>query len=194
MRKISVRHWPVWSRWASMGVFLHISWPERCSCYSAFTWGRVNTFKRRDTSESKAQIFKLLRGPGIDSKESILPAYMAWAEIFKHTVGARNQVGIGYRQATKACGIDSLESIPELLKCFKIPALAGRYDIPVPTRFLASIDCLIKNSSTEEEPVTVGFLPGQTVRRCSSLYMVLSMTYMFDVWGTNILIVHWHFV
>jgi hypothetical protein len=26
----------------------------------------------------RARIFKLLRGPGIDSKESILPAYVAW--------------------------------------------------------------------------------------------------------------------
>jgi hypothetical protein len=33
------------------------------------------------------------------------------------------------------------ESIPGLLKNFKIPSLAGRYDNPVPTRFLVPIDC-----------------------------------------------------
>jgi hypothetical protein len=45
-------------------------------------------------------IFKIIRGPGIDSKESIRPAYVAWlakvasAGIFKQSMGARN------RQAT----------------------------------------------------------------------------------------------
>ncbi len=28
------------------------------------------------------------------------------------------------------------------LDCLKIPSLAGRYDDPIPTRFLAPIDCL----------------------------------------------------
>jgi hypothetical protein len=28
------------------------------------------------------------------------------------------------------------------IDCLKIPALAGRYDNPIPTRFLAPIDCL----------------------------------------------------
>ncbi len=38
--------------------------------------------------------------------------------------GYRNRVGVGlsYRQATKAGGINSLESIPELLKSLKIPS------------------------------------------------------------------------
>ncbi len=34
-----------------------------------------------------------------------------------------------------------MESIPGLLKNVKIPSLAGRFDNPVPTRFLAPIDC-----------------------------------------------------
>jgi hypothetical protein len=60
---------------------------------------------------------------------------------------ARNRVGIGlsYRPArlhTQPEEIGSLESIPGLLKSFKIRALAGRYDNPFPTRFLAPIDCL----------------------------------------------------
>ncbi len=40
-------------------------------------------------------IFKLYRSPGIDSKESIPPAHVALARIFKHSRGARNRVGIG---------------------------------------------------------------------------------------------------
>ncbi len=35
----------------------------------------------------------------------------------------RNRVIVPARQATKACGIDSLESIPTVLKRFKIRAL-----------------------------------------------------------------------
>jgi hypothetical protein len=34
-----------------------------------------------------------------------------------------------------------LESVLELLKSLKIRVLAGRYDNPLPTRFLAPIDC-----------------------------------------------------
>ena len=45
--------------------------------------------------------FKLLWSPGIESKESIPPAYVAWR-------------------------------------------VAGRYDNPIPTRFLAPIDCFKK--------------------------------------------------
>jgi hypothetical protein len=47
---------------------------------------------------SRDGIFKLLRSPGINSKESIPPAYVAWragAGIFKKSMGARHRVGIG---------------------------------------------------------------------------------------------------
>jgi hypothetical protein len=40
-------------------------------------------------------IFKLLRSPGIDSKKSIQPAYVACAGILEQSMGARNRVGIG---------------------------------------------------------------------------------------------------
>ncbi len=33
------------------------------------------------------------------------------------------------------------ESIPELHKRLQIPALVGRYDIPIPSRFLVLTDC-----------------------------------------------------
>jgi hypothetical protein len=48
-----------------------------------------------------ARIFKFLGSTGIDSKESIPPAYVACAGIFKQSMGARNQVGIrlSYRPA-----------------------------------------------------------------------------------------------
>ncbi len=53
-----------------------------------------------------------------------------------------NRVIVQARQATQPGGIGSLESILGLLKIFKIRALAGRNDNPIPTRFLALTDCL----------------------------------------------------
>jgi hypothetical protein len=64
---------------------------------------------------------------------------------FKQSMGTRNRVGIGlsYRPARlhSPGRIGSLESILGLLKSLKIRALAGRYNNPIPTRFLAPIDC-----------------------------------------------------
>ena len=37
--------------------------------------------------------------------------------------------------------MDSLESMPGLLKSLQIRVLACRYDNPIPTQFLAPIDC-----------------------------------------------------
>jgi hypothetical protein len=48
---------------------------------------------------------------------------------------------IPVRKATEDGGLDSLESIPGLPKRLQIRALAGRYDNPIPTRFLAPINC-----------------------------------------------------
>jgi hypothetical protein len=56
-------------------------------------------------------IFKLSRSPGIDSKESIPPAYVAW------------------------------ESIPGRFKSLKISSLVGRYDNPIHICFPAPVDC-----------------------------------------------------
>ncbi len=68
------------------------------------------------------------------------------AGILKQSMGARNRVGIGllYRPARarifkllRSPRIDSKEPIlPGLC------SLAGRYDNPIPTRFLVPIDCL----------------------------------------------------
>ncbi len=71
------------------------------------------------TVQAWARIFKLLRSPGIDSKESIPPAYVTWALMFK---------------LLRSPEIDSKESIP--------PAyLAYSYLVPNPQR-------LFKNSRT----------------------------------------------
>jgi hypothetical protein len=75
-----------------------------------------------------ARIFKLLRSPRIDSKEPILPGCVAWARIFK---------------LLRTPGIDSKKSIPPCSLCSQ----AGRYDEPIPTRFLAP-HRLFKNSSS----------------------------------------------
>jgi hypothetical protein len=60
-----------------------------------------NFFAANSEPGARAGIFKLLRNPGISSKESIPPAYVACAGIFKQSMGARNRVGIGlsYRLA-----------------------------------------------------------------------------------------------
>jgi hypothetical protein len=44
-----------------------------------YLWARSNTAgDGGQFGNSRVRIFKLLRSPGIDSKESIPPAYVAW--------------------------------------------------------------------------------------------------------------------
>ncbi len=69
-------------------------------------------------------ICKLLRRPGIDSKESIPPVYLAWARICK---------------LLWSTGIETQEFLGSL-QGLQIWALTGWYDIPIPTRFLAPIN------------------------------------------------------
>jgi hypothetical protein len=61
---------------------------------------------------------KRLRSPGINSKESIPAAYVAWR------AGTATLFVVSARQPTLAVEIDSLESIPGLHKCLKIRARA----------------------------------------------------------------------
>jgi hypothetical protein len=70
----------------------------------------------------------MLGSPGIDSEESRPPAYVDWRD------GTTNRVVVPTRQV----GNRFLGS----LKGLQIRALAGRYDNPIHTRFLAPIDCL----------------------------------------------------
>ncbi len=65
---------------------------------------------------------------GIDSSSLCILAgqYDNSAGILEQSMVARNRVGIGFTYRTVkayACGIDSLESIPGLLKSVKIPSL-----------------------------------------------------------------------
>ncbi len=72
-----------------------------------------------EDARSRVRICKRLWKPGICSKESIPPAYVAWR------AGTITQFVEPPRQAT---GIDCLESIPGLLKCLQIQAkLAPEY-------------------------------------------------------------------
>jgi len=76
---------------------------------------------------SRGGIFKLLGSPGIYSKESIPPAYLACAGIFKQSnrgqEPSRNSVVVPALQVTQPGGIGSLESILGLLKRLKLRIL-----------------------------------------------------------------------
>ncbi len=74
------------------------------------------------------RMFKLLwsPGPGIDSKETIPPAYVAWARIFKLLRGPRT---------------DSREPIPLGCVAWRASPTTFSYSVPSPRR-------LFKNSST----------------------------------------------
>jgi hypothetical protein len=80
----------------------------------------------------RARTFRLLKSPGIDSKESIPPVYVAW------------------RAGTAICSY----LVPSPIDCLKIPAM---YDNPIPTRFLATIDCL-KIPVLYDNPIPTRFL------------------------------------
>ncbi len=86
----------------------------------------------------RARICSRLWSPGINFEESIPPAYVAWR------AGTKNRVVVPVRQAgnrflgsinglqiraqdSYVGGVDSLESIPGLLKSLKIPSLLFNY-------------------------------------------------------------------
>ncbi len=88
-----------------------------------------------DTEEKhRARIFKLLRSPRIDSKDSIPPAYVCSQSPYLLTFFKKP------RNRFPAWRNRFLGMIPVLR--LQIRALAGRYDNPLLTRFLAPIDCL----------------------------------------------------
>ncbi len=65
---------------------------------------------------NRARICKRFRVQGIDYKESFSPSFVAWP------AGMTKRVIVPARQATAAGGIDSLESMLELLKRLQIRA------------------------------------------------------------------------
>ncbi len=82
---------------------------------------------------------------------STLPLYMYFGSpvgIFKKAMGARHQIGIGlsYRPARPEPVLLNVYGAPELIPRNEHSAstcsLAGRYDNPIPPRFLAPIDFL----------------------------------------------------
>ncbi len=67
-----------------------------CSITGSLWDGWLESYPAESGSlHSRGRIFKLWRSPEIDSKELIPPAYVAWAGIFKKSMGARNRGGIG---------------------------------------------------------------------------------------------------
>ncbi len=65
------------------------------------------------------------------------------------------------------------------IDCFKIPALAGRYDNPIPTRFLAPIDCskIPSLAGRYDNPIPTRFLASHRLSKNSSIECrVLSCT------------------
>ncbi len=95
--------------------------------------------------KSEPAYLNFLRSPRIDSKESILPAYVSWAGIFKKSMGARHRVGINYRTGPPCyigwrnwcLGINSWAPYT-----FKSTSSGGPLRHSIPARLLAPIDCL----------------------------------------------------
>ncbi len=97
---------------------------------------------------NRAKIFSLLESPGIDSKESILPAYVAWAGICRRlwSPGIDSEKSIPPVYVAWRAGTTNRFAVPSRqdgnrflgsLKGLRIRALAGRYNNPIPTRFLS---------------------------------------------------------
>jgi hypothetical protein len=63
--------------------------------YHGQPYARVDLNPMPESTYPPVGFLKLSMSPGIDSKESVPPAFVASAGIFKQSRGARNQVGIG---------------------------------------------------------------------------------------------------
>jgi hypothetical protein len=130
-----------------------VSFPFATAYFSfEFCPNSAGSSSRTDKSkprEFRARIFKFLRSPRINFNEPIPPGCVACVGNLCPAMSARNQVGKGmsYRPAS-LCSLPTqfqtrfLELIPLPIVVLKFSTLAGRYDNPIPTRFLAPIDCL----------------------------------------------------
>jgi hypothetical protein len=87
-----------------------------------------------------------LRSPGIDSKESFLPAYVAWR------TGTTNTVGLWYRPARI---LRVAESIPGILKRLKIRAQTSS-PRPFPSWY---VDISFKDDVTVVLLLCISFMP-----------------------------------
>ncbi len=112
---------------------------ELCTCESGSSFLCV-PFR---LFQSRARIFKLLRSPGIDSKELIPPAYVAWRAWDENLSLAMGR------------GINSRNRVWNWVA--KLHRLSGRYDNPMPTWFLAPIAGL-KLPTLYDNPIPTRFL------------------------------------
>ncbi len=102
---------------------------------------------------SRARIFKHLRSSRIDSKESILPAYVAWRARARICKRLRSS-GINSKESTLPADVAWRAStsnrvvVParqagnRFLGSLKGLQIRAQYDNPIPTRFLSPIDGL----------------------------------------------------
>ncbi len=118
-------------------IFLHrgsVSWNNYFSFYSF--WGPVSIFKVPET------VF--LWSPGIDSKESIPPVYVARRVRISKLLRRQEslpQAYVAWRR--RPVRQPNSYSVPNPHRLFKNSSTGseGRYGNPIPTRFLAPLDC-----------------------------------------------------
>ncbi len=127
---------------------IYLKWPlHSVQLYSAAGWKYNDWIFLHRVRNSWARIFKLLRSPRINFKESIPPACVACVGNFSPTMGARNQVGIGllYRSSSLSSWPTQfqtrlLELIPRPMAGLKFSTPGGTvrqhysYSVPSPHR------------------------------------------------------------
>ncbi len=86
-------------------------------------------------------IFKLLRSPGIDSKESIPPAYVTCVGNLSPAKGIRNQVGIGLPNRPASLFSLATQFQTRFLESFLAPQQDLSFRLSTTTWFLAPLDC-----------------------------------------------------
>ncbi len=104
-------------------------------------------------TEYRDSIFNLLMSLGIDSRESVPPAYVTRARIFKllrsPRIDSKEPIAPGCVAWRARCNNPTPSQFLASMNCLKIPAQAGRYDNPIPTRFLALADCSKKQQESK---------------------------------------------
>jgi hypothetical protein len=92
--------------------------------------------------EPRARINKRIWSPGINPKELIPPAYLAWRAGTSNMIVVPSRLaGNQFLGSLKGLQIQAHESVPRI-ESASLCSLAGRYDSPFPTRFLGLIDCI----------------------------------------------------
>ncbi len=106
----------------------------------------------------RARVFKLEVHESIPSNQFRHPTYVACAEIFKQSMEARNRVRIGLsNRPAIARTVKPLRS-PRIDPKEPMCSMAGRYDNPILTWFLAPIDSLKIPTQATQPGGIVSFL------------------------------------